>query len=491
MAAVVRTPEPLVNSVIRHSLKFQEVTAETNPETGYLSILTGSFKHANLWATSGAMTLVMLLDAMGYHSAAGRYLEIFRHEQGTGIPPGESYPRHPGYLNTTSLAPPIPKYVQLKYTHYLWLNSHGALLWAVCQHALWTHDSTFIERWLPAIVKACEFIKDSRAIRSHAGVPGIMPPAVATDGEPGHVNPSTNQLVWNDGWMYKGLATAVRLFRRIGHPRADEFEGELRAYKEAFVKVIRAKGAGMPRWTDRRGKTHALVPPSQSCDTIDEFYSYVDYGPLFLVFSGLLDAGDELMRSALLWCREGPPTRFHREGVKVTDCLVHEMSSWYHGMSWNAFHNHQLGDRARFLEGMYSLFAGGVSRQTFISCEQRGGNTGSLRSATLATWLARLAVVDDQVKDDELHLLRLVPLSWLRAEHETLFERMPTDFGPVTLRFQLNAAGDNLAVIFDPVFRTRPQRIVLHVPPHKGLKGIRLNGRPATWDGRAAEIEIS
>ena len=35
--------------------------------------------------------------------------------------------------------------------------------------------------------------------------------------------------------------------------------------------------------------------------------------------------------------------------------------------SWNVFHAHRLGDRAKYLEGMYSVLAGGVSKQTFIS----------------------------------------------------------------------------------------------------------------------------
>ena len=55
---------------------------------------------------------------------------------------------------------------------------------------------------------------------------------------------------------------------------------------------------------------------------------------------------------------------------------------------------------------MYSLFAGASSRQTYTVCETRGGITG-VTPCLPGVWLARLAVIDDQIRDDELHLLRL------------------------------------------------------------------------------------
>ena len=88
------------------------------------------------------------------------------------------------------------------------------------------------------------------------------------------------------------------------------------------------------------------------------------------------------------------------------------------------------------LEGMYSLFAGASSRQTYTVCETRGGITG-VTPCLPSVWLARLAVIDDQIRDEELHLLRLVPLVWLRTDHPMRFENIPTEFGPVSLTAQL------------------------------------------------------
>lgn len=472
-AARLTTPESYVNRAVENSLKLAETIAETNRETGLPALLLGSWSYAVSWATPIAMTINMLLDTFGHHAAAEKYLEIFRDQQGTVKPPSPYIEQHPGYLSTPASLRAID-----------WLSDHGAILWAVCEHALLTDDQDFIEKWTPSILKACEFIRESRANRDHQGVRGLMPPARATDSGT-HI-----QAVWNDGWVYKGLSTAVRLMRRIGHRIADELEAEARDYRETFAKAIRAKAATMPVWTDGDGNQHHLVPTSIYGDQKWEtrFCFYLDTGPLFLVFAGLLDADDELMRSTLKWFREGPQTRFYRldSNWSQVPCLRHEISSCEPIYSFNVFHPHQLGDREKFLEGMYSLFTGYISQQTFTMCEHRGGVCG-LTPALVPGYMARLALVDDQIVENELHLLRLVPLAWLREDRPLVCENIPTEYGPVSLTVKI--LGDTLDVFFEPRFRREPGRIVLHVPPVDGLARVAVNRR-VKWDGKSEDGQL-
>lgn len=475
-AAKIDTPEDYVNRAIKWSLKLGEVIAEKNPADGNYSMLLGSWHYDVLWATPVSMTSVMLLDTMGYHSAADKYMEFLRKEQGTVKPPGDNYPQHPGYLAT-------PKTL----TAINWLSDHGAILWAASEHALLSGDKAFIEKWTPNIVKACEFIKDARAMKSHGGIVGILPPAVATDAG------TQIQAVWNDGWAYKGMTTAVRLLKKINHPRAAEFESEAEDYRKAFVQAFREKAKTMPKWTDKAGKTHHLAPTALYGDKDWEMRHpfYLDTGPLILVFAGLLDADDELMKSTLLWFREGPQTRLYRydSNWSQVPCLHHEISSCEPIYSFNVFHSWQSGDRMKFLEGMYSLFTGYISQQTYTMCEHRGGIM-ALSPALVPGYMARFAVIDDQVKDGELHLLRLTPLAWLQEDKETKFENIPTEFGPVSLRVKLAANGKELQVSYSPRFRETPKRVVLHVPPVKGLTTISLNGKDVNWDGKNKSLII-
>ncbi len=461
-ASHVDTPEPLVNEVFRHGPKFAEVIAERHPKTGQYSLLSGAWHYEMLWATPTSMNITMILDGLGHHAAADKYLEIFRQEQGTIVPPGGAYRKHAGYLATPRT-----------HTSIDWLSDHGAILYAAARHALVTGDKDFIERWTGPILKACEFIRDSRATTGHGGIQGLLPAAVATD------TGQREQAVWNDGWNYKGLATAVRLLRRIGHPRAEEFDRQARDYREVFVRAIREAAPRMPEWTDADGRRHRFVPTALPGGGDLKHQFYLDTGPLFMVYAELMNADDELMRAATFYFREGPNRRTYDLAGPWHQpiCLQHELSSCEPCYSWNVFHAWQAADRTRFLEGMYSLLTGAVSRQTSIGCEHRGGIGGTLFSVPLPIELARLSVIDDQIEAGSLHLLRLVPLAWLRADRPTVFDRIPTEFGPVNLRFQLADDGRRMEVSFSPQFRIKPAAVTLHVPPSQGLAVVTVNGR--------------
>lgn len=216
---------------------------------------------------------------------------------------------------------------------------------------------------------------------------------------------------------------------------------------------------------------------------------YLDTGPMHLVFAGLMDADDPLMKDAVAWYREGPPTKLYRPygDLSHVPSLRHEMSSWECCYSWNVYHNWQLGDRQRFLEGMYSQWAGAMSQQTYTVCESRGGITSNIFWIPAMT-LARLAVIDDQIKENEVHLLRLMPLAWLRTDKESKFENMPTEFGPVDLTAKIS--GKELQVKFANRFRARPSKVILHIPPVPGLKTVTLNGKPLKWDGKSESVVI-
>lgn len=471
-------PESAINEVIKHSVRFSNVLTEKNPATGRYCKINGSWAYANLWTTPMAMDLVMMMDLLGHHATVERYLDVFREEQGTVVPPGDAYELHPGYLSTPAL-----------YKSIDWLSDHGAVLYTLCMHALLSGDRAFTERFTECIVKACEWIQQARQKTGHDGYAGVLPPAVATDAK------TKIQAVWSIGWNYLGLTKAVKVLKQIGHPRAAEFEREAVDYKQAFLKGFRDKCRRMPTWKDARGRRHRFVPTALVGDNKAENRHgfYLDTGALFLVFAGLMDAREPLMKDTCLWFRAGPQWKHHRRDSNCwqVPVLDHEMSSCEPTYSWNVFHPWQLGDRQKFLEGMYSLFAGSVSRKTFVSCETRGGITGNVFSAPLAIYMARLAVIDDQLRNDELHLLRLMPLAWLRPGARAVFEQMPTEFGPVSLTTQINRRGDILDICFTPKWRGAAPKVILHLPPLAGLKGVRVNGQRLKVKGRKILLQTT
>ena len=54
---------------------------------------------------------------------------------------------------------------------------------------------------------------------------------------------------------------------------------------------------------------------------------------------------------------------------------------------------------------------------------------------------------------------------------------MPTEFGPVTLCFQVQQGGKRLDVSFRATFRHQPDKILLHVPPLPDLQEVAVGER--------------
>jgi hypothetical protein len=99
-------------------------------------------------------------------------------------------------------------------------------------------------------------------------------------------------------------------------------------------------------------------------------------------------------------------------------------------------------------------------------------------------------VIDDQIVEGELHLLRLVPMAWLKPDEETRFEKVPTEFGPVTLKAKLDETGRRLLLRYNPEFRIQPSHVVLHIPPIEGMTEIILNGETLEWDEKRSALTI-
>ena len=60
----------------------------------------------------------------------------------------------------------------------------------------------------------------------------------------------------------------------------------------------------------------------------------------------------------------------------------------------------------------------------------------------------------------------------------------------MTLRFKLADGGKRLDVVFEPKWRVKPARVMLHVPPVEGLRTIECNGKSYSTEGKTTvELE--
>jgi hypothetical protein len=81
-----------------------------------------------------------------------------------------------------------------------------------------------------------------------------------------------------------------------------------------------------------------------------------------------------------------------------------------------------------------------------------------------------------------------MPLAWLRKGDATAFEKMPTLYGPVTLKTSVSDDGKTLSVDFLPQFRHKLKRVMLHVPRIRELARLRLNGKEIGGQGDVVDV---
>lgn len=470
----IRVPEPLLQGVVNNYARIEAMIAEKHPESGEYGLTSGSFHYEAIWATPMSLC-AFAMEFLGHGNEMDKYLDTFRRHQGTIKPPSPYLEPHPGYLGA-------PK----TFTSIDWLPDHGAILWMAANHALLTMDRDFLKRWKEPIVKACRFITDALANRKHKGYRGVMPTGVANDCR------TDSQSCWVDAWTHKGLRTAAILLHRLRHPRAKEFLRAADAYRDTFQKAYRDVVGTSKTWTAPDGARVPFTPP-----TLAEAKGYeaahafnLDSGASALVFGGLFPASDPVMKASLRWFREGPQVRLHRPHALEfqVPCLVEEVSSCEPCYSWNIFHTLELGDRPLFTRGLYGLFAAGMCRRNFVSCETREAVFGNGWSTGTALSLMRLSTIEET--PEELHLLRMTPLAFF-AGTGFLWKNVPTWFGEITIGGRHDESTRVLEIEYRGPTRGAPTRgIHFHIPPLPVVSRIFVNGERVTPTGHPPTIQL-
>ena len=463
--ARITTPDHHVNQVLRRGPQLAEIVAEKSPDLGLFSFLSGSYAYDVLWSTPTSMISHMFLDRLGRHDVVEKHIEIYKEYQGTRTPPGAVFAggSYPGYLSTPQELQAID-----------WMSDHGAILEIISTHALLSGRREFVDRWLEPVVMACEYIAQAVALTGHDGVPGLMPPGHSTD------EGVETQGMISQCFTYKGLASAVRLLKREKHPRAAEFAALADTFRTTYVQAMRDLGDRSATWTDADGNSWPVLRPQFTGTGVWDDFTMLDTGALMSVWAGLMPASDPLMSSFVEFFRVGPNTALFdpvHHNALYPAVLDHEQSSSEPCYSWNLFHSWQLGDRQRYLEGMFGLVAGGLSQDTYISSEHRNAIYGNLFSYPIVVWTILHAVIDDSLEDELLHLLRLCPLSWISSDTRTRFEQVATQYGPVDLEFGLAEDGRTLDVAVTGHWHHAPRRTILHLPPLPDVRTVVVNGR--------------
>lgn len=462
--ARLEVPEKVVQDVWNANVPHIFTTAELDPTNGLAISKTNVGWYEAIWPSLSAPP-IHALDLRGLHGDAERYLEPFLRWQGNMDPPGQPVSRE-GFLAAAD-----------EYTWVRWLSGHGWILWTLAEHYLLSGDREWLDRALPGILAACDWIERERKTNKKDGPDGkrpphwgLLPPGPTGDGAP------TAYGFFGEACAWRGVDATAALLRDIEHPRAAELTALAAEYRECILGAMRESVRLQKPFELRSGRRVPFVPMdlyntwkiNSGSGPFHRHPWYLDVGPLHTVDQGVVGAESDLAK----WMLEIASDSWLKNHLAIDE-------PWYAPQA--AVH---LGrdDIEAFLWVYYSLLAEGMDRQVFACVEGHGGVQNLPWGDGEHTRLLRNMLVQED--GEALTLARAVPRAWLREGKVISLRGMPTRFGKVGLQIRSNVRDGKISATIDPPVRhSAPLSLRLRHPQGKPIAGVSVNGRQHTAFG--------
>ncbi len=442
-------PEPIVNDLFRanlwHALRLPRRHGGEGPDVR-IDLPYSNFAYSQVgtpWPVNQAVYVdYMLYDLRGYHAISGEELRAqFRNNQ-------EADGHVSGYAN--------------------WHVYTPAMLYAVAQHYLLSHDRASFERLLPQSLAALDWCLAQVAASSRDQSPagGLVT---------GPLNDLTGRGVWafNQAYLFAGLDLFGRALERHGHSRAGEARDAARTMRDAIARGFGAAAMKSPIVQLRDGTWVPYVPAEALTPRrlLDQWYATdVDTGAVHLLRLKGLPA-DGVLGDALLHDHED--NLFYKGWGIANEPVYNQHATAY-----------LLRDEPEaIVRTFYSYIASAFSHTALEPVEHRwthGQYFGP--PSTDGAWfeLYRHMLVRER-DDDALLIAQATPRAWLRDGQAIEIADAPTYYGTLDARIESRAAAGEIRadVQLSAVDGRRPSALLVRFrhPDGARIRAVTVNGR--------------
>jgi hypothetical protein len=481
----IHTPVNEINNFYRAHVSHLLINCGREVGADRLMARVGSFGYG-VYGNESCM-MITDLDRRGFHAEAERSLQTFLHYQGTAALPGD-YSTQDGVFNGAG------GWESGGYNQH-----HGWIMWAMAEHYWSSGDAAWLKRNADRLIKASGWISQQRArtknfeAKSLRGIErGLLPP--------GSLEDIGDWRCWlsNNGFSWWGMDAVAKALADVGHPEAKALQAEadafradlLAAFGEAMVRspMVRLRDGTwipqMPSDAHRRGRSFGWITVTLE-------------GPIYLIRIGAISPDDPMAR-CIMQDYEDNLYLSEQYGYSPSHLEKYWFSRGGFSMQPNLLcspHPYLLRDEIKhFLRSYFNAFAVTYYPNTQMLTEHplpemsdwRGDHYKSSDESNSAYWL-RLMFVHEH--DDELYLGMAIPRAWLADGCVPAIERAATRFGPLSLRFESQAAQDLIKATLEPPTRRAPKKMCLRIrhPDAKPLARVEIEGKP--WDRFQAKKE--
>lgn len=423
---------------------------------------------------------IRMLDYLGYHEDAEKYLETFVVSQGTGSMDG-NFQSNGGALVANNYAGYSDRAASL----FAYNLDHGYILSCLVDHYRLTGNRQWLQHVSETLVRACDYIFTERRatmIRKEDGEKvsyyGLMPH--------GHLEDNPEWRCWYavNAQACGGMLAAAEALGEMDHPQADRIRESAQAYREDIRDSVRRAMANSPAVPTGNGGYMPHIPTQAEIRGRDwGWFREVAYGPLHLASCGVLQP-DEPMTTWIL--RDQEDNLFlSRDYGRAVDRERYWFSRGGMTIQSNLLFNDQVylqrGERARAIRTLFNNFAQNLYRDVNCFTEHPITDFGLgfgpfFKTPDESQFIVNLRNHLLREESDTLVLLQGAPRAWLAAGATIRLERMATYFGPVSCT--VRAEEYRLEATVTAQWRGAPAEIRLHLRTPQTRQPIRmeLNG---------------
>jgi hypothetical protein len=501
--AKIRVPEKIVNDIYKAQILYNQTQMVQAADRPYYVPVQGS---NGVWPWE-QMKQLTVLDAFGYHEDVRKSLGYFLKLQGRR-PPNAKVKSFEGVFPSTGTFEESGWERDSASTIYglmaqrawgkegnfpNWVSNTGSALRAFAEHYFYTRDRRWLESVAPAMVKACDWIIQTRQttkVKNEQGEKvlqyGLMPAGQPYDTEAGQ-GPDYFYCM-SDGYTYQGFKRMAEALVDARHPEGTRLLQEAESYGQDILEAMRRVRCGDPN-----------LPPYPERLRGPDGWGSLGSGELALIDTGLVAPEDPVfeqienfMKSHFNYNVLGLSGRCHADDP-------HVRGSYYMVSSEDVYHYAWVtrGEVEKALLSFYSALAFGVDKDTLGAIERFSlydrryapffiDSSGGMR---ICQMIRRTLVLE---KGSELRLLPGAPRHWLEAGKTIQLKDAPTYFGEVNLsvesQVQRKQIVADLKMHLDGPDRLKSVSLRIPHPTKQRMKQVTINSQP--WTKFSSETEM-
>jgi hypothetical protein len=375
----------------------------------------------------------------------------------------------------------------------------GFILWNLCNHYWLTGDRQWLEKIIPNMIKACDWLAEQRRTtigRDANGnlliESGFFPPCGLEDED------RWFYWVMTNGYFYLGMASVANVLTEIGHPDAKRIAEEAKAYLSDLHRGIGEATIRCPVVKLRDGTYVPYIPPHLYARGRYSGHYEAELGALHLLTTHVYEPYSPQIDWTLA---------FHEDVVYMTEAPSHDSivdysrieEDWFnlggYGKTQPYLVHTQVAYLRRdqpklFLRSFFNqLVAQNFSDINAFPEHICWNGAADCKTYEEAMWLQQFRCMLILDEDGKLRLSVGTPREYFEDGKVIRVKDAPTFYGSVSFEIKSSVSTGKIfaQVEFDPRRQPKSFDIRFRHPQELKMKSVMVNGKP--WDGFDPERE--